>query len=469
MRRSVAALVLIGALATVLLSSAPGAGAQEPGSTTSPPTSASSGSATTATTAAGGTTPTTAAGGSELPDDAQIVSGNLRYEQDDEPKTAEGATVTAESADGSYTESVETDADGRFEIPVPAPGTYTITLDEESLPEEVGLTNDRASLDVRVREGRANTPVLFPLGYGDQANRNVSSDFDRFLRLTVQGLRFGLIIAMCAIGLSLIFGTTRLTNFAHGEMVTFGALIAYLFNVTWGWHMLIAAPAAIVLATFAGSGFDKFFWRPLRNRGTGLIAMLVISIGVSIAVRYFFNLQFGGFNRAYRQYALQTTGYEIGPITLVPRDLFGMVLSVVVLVAVALFLQRTRTGKAMRAVSDNRDLAESSGVDVDRVINFVWAAGAGLAALGGILQGLSEQVSWQMGFQLLLLMFAGVTLGGLGTAYGALVGSMVVGMVVEVSTLFIPSEFKTVTALFILILILLVRPQGILGQAERVG
>jgi neutral amino acid transport system permease protein len=123
----------------------------------------------------------------------------------------------------------------------------------------------------------------------------------------------------------------------------------------------------------------------------------------------------------------------------------------------------------MRAVADNRDLAESSGINVARVITFVWAAGAGLAALGGILQGLSEQVSWQMGFQLLLLMFAGVTLGGLGTAYGALVGSMVVGMVMEVSTLWIPSEFKTVTALAILIVILVFRPQGILGQAERVG
>ena len=126
-------------------------------------------------------------------------------------------------------------------------------------------------------------------------------------------------------------------------------------------------------------------------------------------------------------------------------------------------------GKAMRAVADNKDLAESSGIDVDRVIGFVWASGAGLAALGGILQGLSEQVSFQMGFQLLLLMFAGVTLGGLGTAYGALVGSLVVGIAMEVSTLWIPSEFKTVVALSILIIVLLVRPQGILGQAERVG
>ena len=197
--------------------------------------------------------------------------------------------------------------------------------------------------------------------------------------------------------------------------------------------------------------------------------MLVISIGLGIMLRYLFNIQFGGFTRTYAQFSLQRDGIEIGPVNLVPRDLIGMIISIIALVAVALFLQRTQMGKATRAVADNRDLAESSGINVDRVINFVWAAGAGLAALGGILQGLSEQVSWQMGFQLLLLMFAGVTLGGLGTAYGALVGSMVVGMVMEVSTLWIPSEFKTVTALAILIVILVFRPQGILGQAERVG
>jgi len=399
----------------------------------------------------------------------RTITGTLRYEDDSgEDVFVEGVDVTVESSDGSFSETGTSDADGRFEIAVPEPGTYTVTLDEEGLPEDVGLRNERPTLTIQLREGRTSAPALFPLGFGEDAGRNVSTSFDRFLRLTVQGIRFGLIIAMCAIGLSLIFGTTRLTNFAHGEMVTFGALMAFFFNVTLGWHMLLAAPAAILVAVAAGSGFDRFFWRPLRNRGTGLIAMLVISIGASIFLRFLFNFQFGGFNRSYRQYTLQEP-LEIGPITIVPRDLIGMGLSIVVLVAVAVFLQRTRMGKAMRAVADNRDLAESSGIDVDRVINFVWAAGAGLAALGGILQGLSQTVTWQMGFQLLLLMFAGVTLGGLGTAYGALVGSMVVGVVVEVSTLWIPSEFKTTTALVILIAILLVRPQGILGQAERVG
>ncbi len=450
MRRLVGALVAVGAV----LALAPMAGAQ----TDTPATARQEPTGELAQEEPG-------AGGGEA------VSSTLRYDNESgEEVPAEGVELTVESADGTFTESAETDAEGVFTVPVPGPGPYTVTIDEETLPDEVVLRNaDRTTLEVTLRPGQARN-VLFPLDFGEAATRNVSSTLDRGLRLAVQGIRFGLIIAMCAIGLSLIYGTTGLTNFAHGEIVTFGALVAWFFNVTLGWHMYAAGLAAIGLTVIAGSSLDRFFWRPLRSRGTGLIAMLVISIGLSILLRYIYNFQFGGLSRAYRQFTQQPTGgLELGPVRIVPRDMIGMIISIIALVAVALVLQRTRMGKATRAVADNRDLAESSGINVDRVINFVWAAGAGLAALGGILQGLSEQVSWQMGFQLLLLMFAGVTLGGLGTAYGALVGSMVVGVVMEVSTLYIPSEFKTVTALAILIVILVFRPQGILGQAERVG
>ena len=132
-------------------------------------------------------------------------------------------------------------------------------------------------------------------------------------------------------------------------------------------------------------------------------------------------------------------------------------------------LQRTKIGKAMRAVADNRDLAASSGINVDRVILIVWALGGALATLGGVLLGLSDNVQWDMGFRLLLLMFAGVTLGGLGTAYGALIGSLVVGVFVQMSTLIIPSDIKYVGGLLLLIVILVIRPQGILGSRVRVG
>jgi branched-chain amino acid transport system permease protein len=137
--------------------------------------------------------------------------------------------------------------------------------------------------------------------------------------------------------------------------------------------------------------------------------------------------------------------------------------------ATAYALLRTRIGKATRAVADNPALAAASGIDVDRVIKVVWISGAVLAGLSGILLGLAQGVNFQMGFQILLLIFAAVTLGGLGTAFGALLGSLVVGLFISLSTLWIPIELKNVGALGILIVILLVRPQGILGSAQRVG
>lgn len=134
-----------------------------------------------------------------------------------------------------------------------------------------------------------------------------------------------------------------------------------------------------------------------------------------------------------------------------------------------LVLVFSRIGKAMRAVADNRDLAESSGIDVERVIRWVWISGSALAALGGVLFATTEAIGWEMGFRLLLLMFAGVTLGGLGTAYGALFGGMIVGVFIQMSTLVIPSDLKNVGALLMLVVVLLVRPQGLLGRAERIG
>ena len=335
----------------------------------------------------------------------------------------------------------------------------------DSLPSGVDLRNpDRATLEFTLRPGQSR-PLLFPLGESDKQE---VTGLEKFAQLLVEGIKFGLVIAMGAIGLSLIFGTTGLTNFSHGEMVTFGAMAAWWLNVNLGIQLIPAAFLAILVGAAAAAIYDFAFWRRLRKRGTGLIAMLVISIGMAILFRYFFLYIFGGRTRPYADYAVQK-GIDLGPISIAPKDLISIGLSIVVLIGVGLLLNKTKIGKAMRAVADNRDLAASSGIDVDRVILFVWAAGGGLAALGGVMFGVTEQVSYQMGFRLLLLMFAGVTLGGLGTAYGALVGSLIVGIFVQVSTLWVPVELKNVGALVILILILLVRPQGILGQSERVG
>lgn len=375
-----------------------------------------------------------------------------------------GVEVTVETAAGDEVDTVETDERGRFAVDLPGPGDYVVSLDADALPEGVSVGSAGDSLEVSVEEGR-RLPVNFALADGE---RGGGSGRILAVQLFVDGLRFGLLIAISAVGLSLIFGTTGLTNFAHGELVTIGAVVAFYLNVDADIPLLGAAVIAVVIGGLVGALNELGLWRPLRRRGTGLVAALVVSIGLSLAVRYLIQTIYGGRSNPYVDYQSQRAR-DYGAFALTDRDLYSIIISLVVLLAVAVMLQRTRIGKAMRAVADNRDLAASSGIDVNRVILVVWVMGGALAALGGVLLGLSDQVQWDMGFRLLLLMFAGVTLGGLGTAYGALVGSIIVGVFVQMSTLVIRDDVKYVGGLLLLILILVVRPQGILGSRSRIG
>jgi branched-chain amino acid transport system permease protein len=292
--------------------------------------------------------------------------------------------------------------------------------------------------------------------------------FDQVIERLFNGLNFGLLLALAAIGLSLVFGTTGLSNFAHAELITFGGLMTLLFGVVLGMPIWLAIPIALILSAALGWLNDAALWKPLRKKGVGLIPLMIVSIGLSLAVRYIFQMFVGGDTQQLP--GATDTGLEIGMFGLSWTDVASMGVSVLVLLGVAYFLLRTRLGKATRAVSDNPSLAAASGIDVDRVIRIVWVMSGALAGLSGILWAYFRPgVSWDMGFQILLLTFAAVTLGGLGTAFGALVGALVVGLFVEMSTLIIPSDMKYVGALVILILVLLVRPQGILGRKERIG
>jgi branched-chain amino acid transport system permease protein len=400
-----------------------------------------------------------------LPATAQAADEALQGKLQNGGEPLPGVTLTVTGPGGAEVGEAVSGDDGTFVVELPEAGEYTITLDEATLPEGVAIREGRSStvtLPVSVGQRRN---VLFPLGEG---SRQVQSNLDRLPQLALEGLIFGLIIALAAVGLSLIYGTTGLVNFAHGELITLGALLAYLFDAVFGLPFLLAAALAVVASSILGGVQDRILWRPLRRKGTGLIAMLVVTIGLALFLRGLFLYLFGGASRPYEEFQLQRAA-DLGFVSLTPKDGVIMVIAVVMLLGVAYALLRTRIGKATRAVSDNPALAASSGIDVERVIQVVWIAGAGLAGLSGILLALGQQVSFQLGFQILLLVFASVTLGGLGTAFGALVGSLVVGIFIQVSTVVIPTELKNAGALAILIVILLVRPQGILGRAERVG
>ncbi|MEV0128282.1 branched-chain amino acid ABC transporter permease [Dactylosporangium sp. NPDC050688] len=386
-----------------------------------------------------------------------------------------GVKIKAFTQDGAPAGEDTSDEQGKWSIPVTGPGTYRVDLDLTSLPSGVGLTNNRPSLTPTVADGQARN-VLFPLGPagttigGNQPGSNDSgpSSFDRFADLLYSGLHFSLIIALAALGISLIFGTTGLTNFAHGEMVTFGGLITFLFNVTIGMPLVLAGIISVAIGAAMGYFQDRAFWGWLRKRRTNLVTMMIISIGLSLLIRYVFLYFFGGESRNFADYNAQA-GVQYGPFLIAPKNLIADAVALVVLAAVSFALVGTRLGKATRAVADNPALAAASGINVDRIIRLVWTIGGGLAALSGVILGAFQGVGFQMGFQILLLIFAAVTLGGFGTAWGALLGSLVIGLFIQISTLWIPTELKSVGALAVLIVILLFRPQGILGRRARIG
>ncbi len=401
--------------------------------------------------------------------EGETIKGTLEKIDGDVREPVAGVTVTVES-DGAEIGSAVSDAEGNWEVPVPGPGSYLVRLEVDTLPEGVALTDpERSELpNLTVRDNQQKT-ARFNLGPG--LSTGGASTVERLLELFIIGLKLGAIIAMASIGLSLIFGVTGLVNFAHGELVTMGAVIAYFFHLSPlgpGWPLIAAAIPAILATAAFGWLNETVLWRPLRRRRAGLISMLVISIGLSFAIRNVINIMFGGEPRTYADFAVQQPITLLGVRT-VPKNVVIIGLSIVVLIGVGLFLQRTKTGTAMRAVADNRDLAESSGIDAERVILVTWVVGAGLAGLGGVLEGASETVQWDMGFKLLLLIFAAVVLGGLGTAFGAMVGAFIVGVTIEMSTFWIDPNVKNAVALAVLVVMLLVRPQGLLGTRERIG
>jgi branched-chain amino acid transport system permease protein len=380
-------------------------------------------------------------------------------------KALTGIGISVVGPDG-FSAEVKTDMNGSWEVPIVSKGSFSATINVEDLPEGQALTNpEKSTVKANVFMLGVDLRLLFPIGPGVVQ----ASLLERSAQLTLDGILLGLVIGLAALGLSLIFGTTGLTNFAHGEILTLAGLLTYYLSAIIGLPVLLAAPLAILLGAFI-SGFlqDKYLWKPLRKRGTGLIAMLVISIGFAIFLRYFFLFIFGGDTRQLPQYAGQA-GLELGLVNITPKSILTSVIGILFIIGATLWLLRTRMGKASRAVADNPALASASGIDVQRVIRAVWILGAALASYAGVIVTVNQGVSFLMGQDMLLLIFAAVTLGGLGTANGALVGSLIIGLFVQLSTLFIPTELKYVGALIVLILILIIRPQGILGKQERIG
>ena len=277
----------------------------------------------------------------------------------------------------------------------------------------------------------------------------------------VNGIIVGSTIALAAIGLTLIFGVLDFINFAHGEYLTMGAYAAFVANVTLGLPFVVAAVVAIPVTVVVALALDRVVFYPLRRQGVGGLALLITSVGLSMILRNGIEMVWSSENLRYGVSGAESVSVLGVRITAVQVAI--VVVSLVLMVAIHLLLTRTVLGISMRATASNRSLALSSGVNAEGIVTWTWVIGAGLTAIAGVLIGLNTVVRPSMGFELLLVMFAAVILGGIGDPYGAMLGGLAIGVAQEVSVAFISSAYKPAVAFTIMVVLLLWKPEGLRG------
>ncbi|MHB1467553.1 MAG: branched-chain amino acid ABC transporter permease [Solirubrobacteraceae bacterium] len=289
-----------------------------------------------------------------------------------------------------------------------------------------------------------------------------------FIQLLVNGLVTGAILALGAIGVSLVYSILGVVNFAQGEYLTYGAYAAVVVNVLWGGNIVLAMVAAVVAIVALSVGLEYVFWRPMRRKRAGMFTMLISSFGLALTLRGLLYVVAGADSRTYRVNALRV--FVIAGIRISETELAAIVIACVSIGVLGIFLGRSRFGKAMRAVAEQPQLAAVAGIDTQRVILLTWVFVGVLAALAGVLEGLLiSSFNENMGFSLLLPIFAATILGGLGNPYGALAGGLTIGVVMQLSTWSgfaggVSPVWEQVVAFVVLLAALLIRPYGILGR-----
>ena len=306
------------------------------------------------------------------------------------------------------------------------------------------------------------------------------------LSMLLDGLLVGLAVGLAGIGLSMTYSILDFANFAHGDTVTVGAFVGWvaayvvagvgsdaafaeLFLFDSGQQLSVAATLGPVLLGLIVAGVgtvavvlavDRVVYRPMR--GSGSISLLIASIGVALALRYLIAFVFGP-----QTSGVATSGARfelVSGLAVTDNELTLLVVSITLMLGVHLLLQRTKLGKAMRAMADNEDLARVTGIPTERVIRLTWILGGGLAGIGGYLLVLeSGTIAFNFGWILLLLIFSAVIVGGIGSIYGAMAGGVVIGLVDSLALIWLPSGLTRAAAFAVLIVVLLLRPSGIFG------
>jgi len=278
------------------------------------------------------------------------------------------------------------------------------------------------------------------------------------IQLLIYGIVLGSILALGAIGVSLIFGILRFAHFAHGDLMTLGAYLAFTVTVGLSLPMLPAFVLALVATAAVSIGIDRTLYR--RLRGGSPIILLISSVGVALMLRSVIQIIWGTDNKVYSG-GVDPSWIFLGGLRIQPNQVMIVAGAVLLVVTLHLFLQRTRLGKAMRAMSDNPDLARLSGIDTDKVVIWTWIIAGGLAAAAGIFLGLDTRLHPIMGWKLLLPVFAAAIFGGIGKPYGAIAGALVIGIAQEMSTLVIEPSYKPAVAFALMVIMLVWRPTGL--------
>jgi len=278
-----------------------------------------------------------------------------------------------------------------------------------------------------------------------------------FVQILLYGIVLGSVIALGAIGVSLIFGILRFAHFAHGDLMTLGAYLALAGVSGLSLPMFFAFLIGIAGTAAISVGIDRVLYRQLRR--VSPIILLISSLGVALMVRSSIQMIWGPDNKIYSGGV--TMPWVVEGIRIKPEWIYIVGGAVVLMVLLHLFLQRTRLGKAMRAMSDNADLARVSGIDTEKVIIWTWIIAGVLAAAAGIFLGLDTRLHPIMGWKLLLPVFAAAIFGGIGKPYGAIAGALVIGIAQEFSTLFISPAYKPAVAFGLMVAILVWRPTGL--------
>ncbi|HET8728928.1 MAG TPA: branched-chain amino acid ABC transporter permease [Alphaproteobacteria bacterium] len=299
------------------------------------------------------------------------------------------------------------------------------------------------------------------------------------LQAIADGLLTGAIISLGAIGLTLTMGILRFANFAHAELITWGAYMALgvigtvgmtaspIGPLSFGWPLIGATAVAAALTIALAMVIDWLVFRPLRGKANHL-TLVFASFGIALLVRNAILMFFGG-RAQYYSNELQIAIPVAPNLRLMPDQIFVFALTAVIVVAIHLFLQRTRLGLAMRAVSENPDLARVNGIDTRVVVRWTWIIGGSLAAIAGVLYGVTVQLRPEIGFYLLLPLFAAAIIGGVGNVFGAVIGGLIVGLAESLSVFVVPTGYKLAIPFVILLIVLYLRPTGLFAGTSGGG